>query len=71
MAESAKPLRTRLWKARALIKEWHKTVYDSERDRSDGPARGSVSEGAAAELARFDEAAQALTEAIKAAKGQP
>lgn len=60
-------LSTRLRRARALLREWRRAIWDSERDRSDGPARGTVGEAARAELDRFDAAIQAVKEAIKAA----
>jgi len=67
-AKLRRPLTTRLRAARALLSQWRRTVYDSEKIRSDGPDRGTVSDAAAHELARFDEAREALSEAIKLAK---
>ena len=60
-----KPLITRLHAARILLREWRKTVYDSDKSREPGPNYGEVDEATAREIARFDEAHAALTEAIK------
>lgn len=69
MKRKPKPLATRLRSVRQLLLEWRRTVYDSEKCREPGANRGAVDEAAAHELARFDAAREALTEAIKLMKG--
>jgi hypothetical protein len=64
MRRRQKPLLTRLRAARLLLREWRRTIYDSERDRT-LQAPNDLSPEAAGELARFDAADTALAEAIK------
>jgi hypothetical protein len=62
-----KSLPTRLRLARALLKTWKKAVRDANTVHG-GPDAGKVTDAAALrELDGFNEAEQALTEAIKLA----
>ncbi len=63
-----KPLITRLRSARILLKQWRKSVYESDKSREPGPNYGKVDGATAHELARFDAADAALAEAVKLAK---
>lgn len=64
-----KPLATRLRQARTLLLDWKIALRDSHMSREPGPNFGKVDEPMANELQRFDAARQALSAAIKLAKG--
>ena len=65
---SRSKLHSRLWRARTLLQEWRRAVRESERLRE--PDDGGTPEETAAEVARFDDAIGALTEAIRLEKGR-
>jgi hypothetical protein len=65
---ATRPLVVRLRAARNLLQEWRITLYEGEKSHDPGPAFGTVDKQIARELARFDEARDALAEAIKATK---
>lgn len=61
-------LRTRLWRARTLLKTWKRALHDGHVERG-GPNNGKVTDPQMLrELEAFDEAIQALTEAIRLAR---
>jgi hypothetical protein len=65
----AKVLTTRLRAARTLLRTWQAALRDSHKCREPGPDFGKVTDVAmVAELAQFDDARGALTEAIKLLK---
>jgi hypothetical protein len=67
---SRSKLHSRLWRARTLLQEWRRAVRESERIHEPGEREGTLTEEAAAEVARFDDAIGALTEAIRLEKGR-
>lgn len=62
-----RPLITRLRAARTLLRTWRKALHDSHVITAKGHPRSGQYEPPemAAEMARFDEALQTLTEAIR------
>jgi hypothetical protein len=60
-------LPTKLRAARTLLREWKRALHDGHKCREPGPNFGKVDDQMAAELVRFDEAREAISEAIKLA----
>lgn len=61
----APSLKTRLHRARVLLLEQRRILYDSEAIRTGGPDHGSVTPDIQRELARYDDARAAITAAMK------
>lgn len=68
MAKKHRPLHSRLWQARTLLKDWKRAIRGSHTVRA-GPDAGKITDPKIVlELEDFDDAIQAVTDAIKAAR---